>query len=135
MLLQKWQTWTARAFRMDSWVMATYAACGQQLLKDLSGLSVIAADLWYESLSDLMVLRRRDTEEEWITGSQKYTGSLWKHHTIWFNCTAYCLSDAGCDAETRLYIKYSWHICDNKQCLIRCDLNALFMWPLRKDCH
>ncbi len=82
MLLQKCQTWTARVFRMDSWVMATYAACGQQLLKDLSGLSVTAADLWYESLSDLMVQRRRDTEEEWITGSQKYTGSLWKHHTI-----------------------------------------------------
>lgn len=54
-------------FRIASWVMATCAACGQQLLKDLSGdecLSVIVADLQYESLSALMVLRRRDTEEE-----------------------------------------------------------------------
>lgn len=75
MLLQKWQIWTARVFRTASWVMATYAACGQQLLEDLSGdecLSVIVADLRHESLSSLMALRRRDTEKEQITSPQEY---------------------------------------------------------------
>lgn len=73
----------AMVFRIASWVMATYVACGQQLLKDLSGdecLSVIAADLRYESLSAVMVLRRRDTEEEQTTSSQKYTHFLIKMH-------------------------------------------------------
>lgn len=78
-----------KIFRIASWVMATCAACGQQLLKDLSGderLSVIVAGFQYESLSALVVLRRRDTEEE-HTSFQKYTSFLKAlHYLIKLHC-------------------------------------------------